>query len=212
MDRPALLTFDIFGTVVDWRRGLRGALARRGIALPDEAFDRVVDVQGEAERGRYRAYADVTALSLVGDLGLPLAEARAVGATIGTWPLYEDSRAGLARLLRLAPCAAMSNSDLAHGEQVQRALGFRLSAWIAAEESRCYKPAREFWSYMSRRLGVPFGRSWWHVSAYADYDLEAARALGLTCVYVARPHARPGPSHLAVRDLAELARRVGDLA
>ncbi len=212
MDRPALLTFDIFGTVLDWRHGLRASLARRGVALPDEAFDRVVDAQGEAERGRYRRYADITASSLVRELGLPLAEARAVGAAVGTWPLYEDSRAGLTRLLRHAPCAAMTNSDLAHGEGVQRTLGFRLSAWIAAEESRCYKPAPEFWAHVSRRLGVPFGRAWWHVSAYADYDLEAARALGLTCVYVDRPHARPGPAHLAVRDLAELARRVGDLA
>ncbi len=212
MDRPALLTFDIFGTVLDWRRGLRGALARRGLALPDGAFDRVVDAQGEVERGRYRPYADITAASLVRVLGLPLAEARAVGASVGTWPLYEDSRRGLLRLLRVAPCAAMTNSDLSHGEQVLRTLGFRLSAWIAAEESRCYKPAREFWAYVSRRLGVAFGRSWWHVSAYADYDLEAARALGLTCVYVDRPHARPGPAHLAVRDLADLARRVEELA
>jgi hypothetical protein len=47
------------------------------------------------------------------------------------------------------------------------------------------------------------------VSAYADYDLATARTLGLTCVYVERPHARPGPSDLAVADLDSLAERFG---
>ena len=52
------------------------------------------------------------------------------------------------------------------------------------------------------------GPAWWHVSAYADYDLVAARKLGLTCVFVGRPHARRGDPALAdvvVADLAELA-------
>jgi FMN phosphatase YigB (HAD superfamily) len=54
-------------------------------------------------------------------------------------------------------------------------------------------------------MGVPFGRDWWHVSAYADYDLVPARALGLTCVLVKRPHHRAGPADLVIEDLAELA-------
>lgn len=187
MERPALLTFDIFGTVLDWRRGLREAVAEHGASLDEETFDRVVDAQGAAEQGRFRSYAAITAASLVQELALPVPAARAIGRTVGTWPLYEDARPGLARLLRLAPCVATTNSDGAHGEQVQRALGFRLSGWISAEEARCYKPAAGVWRFASRRLGVPFGRHWWHVSAYADYDLETARSLGLTCVYVDRP-------------------------
>jgi len=208
MERPVLLTYDIFGTVLDWRRGLREAVARFGVGLRDEDFERVVDAQGAAEQGRYRSYEAITAASLVQELGLPLTVGRAIGASVGTWPLYEDARQGLARLLRLAPCAATTNSDCAHGEQVQVGLGFRLSAWISAEDARCYKPAAEVWMYTSRRLGVPFGRHWWHVSAYADYDLERARSLGLTCVYVERPHARIGPADLIVRDLPDLARRI----
>ncbi len=208
MERPRLLTYDIFGTVLDWRRGLREALARYGITLRDEAFDRVVDAQSLAEQGRYRSYEAITAASLVQELGLPLTAARAIGASLGAWPLYDDARSGLKRLLRFAPCVATTNSDRAHGEQVQGGLGFRLSAWISAEDARCYKPAAGVWTYASRRLGVPFGRHWWHVSAYADYDLERARSLGLTCVYVARPHARLGPADLTVRDLHDLARRI----
>lgn len=57
----------------------------------------------------------------------------------------------------------------------------------------------------SERLGVPPGPAWWHVSAYADYDLDPADMLGLTTFFVRRPHARPGRAENEVADLAGLA-------
>jgi len=206
--RPRLLTFDIFGTVLDWRRGLREATAAAGIALDDAAFDRVIDAQAADEAGPFRTYAEIAARSLTGVLGMAAGAAASIAAAAGTWPLYSDSREALRRMQSLVPCAATTNSDRSHGEQVQAALGFGLHAWICAEDVGAYKPDPRVWLAASARLGVEPGPSWWHVSAYGDYDLETARSLGLTCVYVRRPHARPGPSDLAVADLAELADRV----
>jgi 2-haloalkanoic acid dehalogenase type II len=206
--RPTLLTFDIFGTVLDWRRGLRQSLRRRGSELRDVDFDRVIDAQASIEQGPFRPYASVVASSLVRVLGLPPHTARAIGAEAGTWPLYPDAREALRRLRQAAPCVATTNSDQAHGRQAQRELGFDLDGWITAEEIRCYKPDPAFWRHVAARRGTGFGRGWWHVSAYADYDLGTARRLGLTSVFVARPHARPGPADLHVRDLAELAARL----
>jgi len=203
--RPSLLTFDIFGTVLDWRRGMRDAVTRAGGAWDEGTFDRVVDVQGRAEGGPFRRYAEITAESLVAVSGLSPAAAAKIGDTVGTWPPYPDSPEGLRRLLRVAPCAAMTNSDRAHGDQARAGLGFDLTHWICAEESRVYKPSPEVWRYLSKKLDVPFGPAWWHVSAYGDYDLATARSLGLTCVYVERPHARPGPADIHVGDLIELA-------
>ncbi len=202
---PTLLTFDVFGTVLDWRRGLRDALAGEGISLDDDAFDRVIDAQAAAESGSFRRYADITAESLESVLGASPEAAARIGADVGTWPPYADAAEGLRRLMRIAPCVAITNSDLHHGVQAQKGLGFRLDDWICAEESRCYKPDPEVWRFVSERRGAAFGPTWWHVSAYADYDLVTARDLGLTCVYVARPHARPGPKDVAVGDLLELA-------
>jgi len=206
--QPTLLTFDIFGTVLDWRRGLRESLRRRGSELRDVDFDRVIDAQASIEQGPFRPYASVVASSLVRVLGLPPHTARAIGAEAGTWPLYPDAREALRRLRQAAPCVATTNSDQAHGRQAQRELGFDLDGWITAEEIRCYKPDPAFWRHVAARRGTRFGRGWWHVSAYADYDLGTARRLGLTSVFVARPHARPGPADLHVRDLAELAARL----
>jgi 2-haloalkanoic acid dehalogenase type II len=204
--RPLLLTFDVFGTVLDWRRGTIEAVARAGGALDEARFDDVVDAQGRLEKASPgRRYRDIVAESLVEVAGIAPDAAGEIAPAAGRWPLFADSAAALARLQRIAPCGAMTNSDRAHGEQVQEQLGFRLAHWWCAEDIGCYKPEPGVWEHASRAAGVPFGPGWWHVAAYADYDLAPARRLGLTTVYVERPHRRPGAADLAVPDLAALA-------
>ncbi len=209
---PVLLTFDIFGTVVDWRSGLRADLAACGVSLSDADFDRVIDAQAMDEAAPFRTYREVTAASLVRVLGLDPAKADAIGQNVGRWPLFPDARDGLRRLQQRAACVAMTNSDRVHGGQVQEQLGFPLSDWVCAEDVRVYKPRAEFWHAVAARRGVRPGPAWWHVSAYGDFDLAIARRLGLTTVFVARPHARPGRADLRVADLAELADRVAQTA
>lgn len=194
-----LLTFDIFGTVLDWRRGLG--------KLSDAQFERVIDRQGQLEAGPWRSYAEIVAQSLVECARFDALSAAAEGAEAGRWPLFADSAMALRTLRAIAPCAAITNSDRAHGEDVQAQLGFRLDGWICAEEVRAYKPDERMWQAAAKKLGISFSRDWWHVSAYADYDHETARKLGLTCVLVQRPHSRPGPADVVVRDLAELVAR-----
>ena len=202
---PILLTFDIFGTVLDWRRGLREALRSQGAAIDDATFDRVLDRQAELEHGPFRLYAEIVAISLVEVVGIDATAARGIGDRAGEWPLYPDSSAALARLMRIAPCVATTNSDLAHRAQIEAQLGFPLSDWVCAEELRIYKPDEQVWHRTAARLEVPLDRAWWHVSAYGDYDLVTAARLGLTGVYVTRPHARPGPAQLEVATLLDLA-------
>lgn len=187
-----LVTFDIFGTVVDWRAGL-GA----------EDFDRIVDVQGREEQARFRPYREIVKLSLMEVRGMKPEEADRIAANAGRWPLFPDSREALRRIQAVVPCGATTNSDRAHGEQVQEQLGFRLAHWFCAEDLGFYKPSPKVWEAVSRIC--PFGPDWWHVSAYADYDLDVANRLGLTTVFVSRPHARPGRAAMAVKDLVELA-------
>ncbi len=206
---PSLLTFDIFGTVVDWRRGLAEAAMEHGIQVGDREFDAVIDHQARAEAGAYRPYMDILAESLTGVLRMDRRAARAIAAEAGRWPLFSDSADGIRMLMRVAPCVAMTNSDQEHGVQVQHQLGFRLSGWICAEDVRCYKPAGEFWTAVASRRRKTFGPSWWHVSAYADYDHETAGRLGLTTVFVPRPHSRWGPSIVTAADLRALATSLG---
>ena len=202
---PRIFAFDIFGTVLDWRTGLGDSLKKLGRELGPGDFDKVIDAQGADEQGPYLTYRDITVRSLTKVLGLSAEQAGAIGESVGRWPLFADSRAALKRLMGAAPCVAMSNSDRLHADQVQEQLGFRLSDWVSAEEARLYKPAPEFWRLTAKRRSVSLDRSWWHVSAYADYDLRVARELGLTCIFVSRGHSRPGWAHHTVKDLNELA-------
>jgi 2-haloacid dehalogenase len=202
---PALLTFDIFGTVIDWQEGLRAELAARGIPLDARLFDEVLADQERAEKSLvFQKYADIMAWSLAKRLGVPPPEALAIGRRIGTWPLFADARAALSDLLAKVPCVAMTNSDKIHGEQVEEQLGYRLSAWMCAEEVGVYKPAASFWHEVARRRGIAPDKNWWHVAAYADYDLATAHSLGLTTVFVKRPHGRSGPADVIVDDLRQL--------
>lgn len=201
---PELITLDIFGTVLDWRAGLESACVAAGRPMGCGEFDRIVDLQGELEQGEFLRYAEITARSLRQVLGLDGETAARLAAGVGDWPLYPDARAALRALVRICPCAAMTNSDRAHGERIRRRLGMRLSDWLCAEEARVYKPNPRFWELMAERRGIEPGRRWWHVSAYADYDLAVANALGLTTVFVRRAHSRPGPASHTVRDLDEL--------
>ena len=186
--------------MLDWRTGIETSCRKAGRPLREGEFDRIIDAQGEAEQGAFLDYATVTRRSLVDVLGLDATKAAAIAAEVGSWPLYPDAPA-LKALMRLAPCGAMTNSDRAHGEDVQTRLGFRLSAWLCAEDAGVYKPNPAFWTRMASLCGIEPSADWWHVSAYADYDLDAASRLGLTTVFVSRPHARQGAASHAVSDL-----------
>ncbi len=208
MREPSLLTFDIFGTVVDWRRGLMEMGHAQGARIGEREFDAIIDAQARLEAGPYRSYAEIVADSLVQVVRMPRKRALAIGARAGLWPLFPDAADGLRMLMRRVPCVAMTNSDPVHGRQVQDQLGFRLSGWICAEDVRCYKPDARFWMAVGARLGVAPGPEWWHVSAYADYDHVTAARLGMTTVFVDRPHARWGPSTHRATDLRALAARI----
>jgi 2-haloacid dehalogenase len=207
--KPSLMTFDIFGTVIDWRRGLTEAAHAHGIEVDERGFQAVIDFQALAESQPYRSYTDILAESLMRVLRMDRKASRAVAENAGRWPLFPDSADGLRTLMRAVPCVAMTNSDQEHGRQVQDQLGIRLSGWICAEDVRCYKPAPEFWIAVGSRRNVPFGPAWWHVSAYADYDLAAAGRFGLTTVFIERPHSVWGPSTLTATDLRALATSLG---
>lgn len=205
-ERPSLITFDIFGTVLNWSEGLSNDLRSLRFFFDLTRFNDVIDYQGVEEQKRFRRYAEITSDSLVEKLGLDAEAATKIAHAVGNWPLFSDSANGLRELMSIAPCVAMSNSDREHGEQVISQLGFKLSHWFCAEDIGVYKPNPEFWKIVSQRLNIPFSKRWWHVSAYADYDLSVAGELGLFRVFVSRNHCRPGDADLSVNNLQDLAR------
>jgi 2-haloacid dehalogenase len=225
-DRYTHLTFDCYGTLIDWERGilaaLRPVLARHGLALTD---DRILELYGEleaaAEAGPYRRYRAVLAAVLAGfgaRLGFaPSAEEReAFAASVGQWPPFPDTVEALQALGRRYRLVVLSNVDDDLFAQSARHLATDFAAVITAQQVGSYKPDRRNFRFALARLGAPPARVL-HVAQSLFHDIAPAKELGLTAVWVNRRHDRPGfgatpaataQPDLEVPDLRTLARLV----
>jgi 2-haloacid dehalogenase len=227
-DRFSVLTFDCYGTLIDWERGilaaLRPILERHGVALQD---DQILELYGEfeseAERGAYRPYAEILA-QVVDDFGRrlgfrPSAEERAeLAGSVGRWPPFPDTVEALHALADPYQLAILSNIDDALFAESSRLLATDFVAVVTAQHVGSYKPDPRNFQHLIERLRVP-DEQILHVAQSLFHDVTPAKEAGLATVWVNRRHDRPGfgatpPAtarpDLEVPDLATLARLVDE--
>jgi 2-haloacid dehalogenase len=221
-----VLTFDCYGTLVDWESGLlaalRPVLAAHGAAPGDEE---ILELHGSLESreaaGAYRAYREILGRVLDG-MGArwgftPRARERAAFASsVGEWPVFPDVPDAMRALSARYALGVVSNVDDDLFAATAAKLGARLDWVVTAQQVGAYKPSPRNFERAIARAGVPRGRIL-HVAQSKYHDVAPARALGLATVWVDRRHARPGAgatpradaeADLVVRDLAELAHRL----
>lgn len=223
MERYAAFTFDCFGTLVDWRRGMRAALRALPALGADAArADELIAARERAEqslqRGPFAPYREILAQSLSRawreTLGreLPPEQAAAFADAQADWPAFPDAPGALARLARLAPLALLSNSDPEPLRAcAERQLRAPIALYVDAARAGSYKPAPGHWRAALAVLGAEPARVL-HVSAYAYYDLRPAHALGFRTAFVARDGELPPadvPLAFRATDLADLADQLG---
>lgn len=202
---PRALSFDLFGTVVDWRTGVaresathlaaigRGDLDPHGFA--DAWRARYVPAMAaNARNPRGFVTLDILHREMLGDLlrhhGVdPVALDPALlddwtraWHRLDPWP---DSVAGLARLRRRVPVVTLSNGHVALVVALSRRAGLAWDAVLGAEFARAYKPAPAAYLGTAAALGLAPG-DLCHVAAHHS-DLAAARAHGLLTAYIDRP-------------------------
>lgn len=227
-ERFEALTFDCYGTLIDWESGileaLRALAGEHGDRLPDpeaclELFGRL---EAEAEGGGYRSYRAVlrdVATAFCIEVGLPPGEdgAERFAGSVPSWPAFADAPDALEALGRRWRLAIVSNvdDDLFDGSAARLGVGF--DQVVTAEQVRAYKPAPQHFTEVVRRLDLPRERVL-HVAQSLYHDIAPAKSLGFTCVWVNRRAGRPGsgatPPAIAspdmeVPDLATLARSAG---
>jgi hypothetical protein len=117
-ERPHFISFDIYGTVLHWFDGLADSLKAYDVKLDKDLFDQIKDFQGQAERESFRPYSEITAESLIQIVGLSKVAAEDIAKDCWRWPLFGDSQRGMQALMKIAPWAALTNSDLVHGRQI----------------------------------------------------------------------------------------------
>ena len=196
--RPTWITFDCYGTLVQWRETLGAALARvlaaRG--APDRLSDltaayrrREEDMEGERP---HRSFRDVTRNALRGaldDLGLSgeAADGDALVGAISAIPPFPDVPGALARLKAAGfRTCIISNTDrdIIAGTLVLLGAG-QIDRVVTAEEAGAYKPAAAIFEYAWSQLGIE-RRDVFHVAAGVRVDLAAARDLGFRAAWVNR--------------------------
>jgi 2-haloalkanoic acid dehalogenase type II len=220
----AALTFDCYGTLVDWETGLARDL-RAGLApIPNKTDDELLALyaraEEEAERPPFRPYAEVLrrALAAVGkSLNAPVRDAAALVAGLPSWPNYPDTNEALRRLQRRFRLCVVSNVDRDLFAKTEARLGIRFDAVVTADEVRSYKPARAHFDAALARLALPAERVV-HLAQSLHHDIATAGALGLRTVWIDRRAGRAGGATptggaaaaptLRLTTLAELADRV----
>jgi len=216
-----VLTFDCYGTLVDWETGIAAALdsllAEHGVELDrEDLLQLYAEFERAAQVGEFKPYREVLAAvvdrfaerfgfaATARDRGL-------LAASLGDWPVFPDTRAALESLAAHYRLAVLSNIDDDLFADTARHLGVEFEAVITAQQVGSYKPAPGHFHAALKRLAPR--EALLHVAQSLFHDVAVARSLGIATVWVNRRGKSEGgatPSSAArpdleVPDLASLA-------
>jgi len=220
-----VLTFDCYGTLVDWESGIASALGTL-LEAHDVELDResllelYAEVEPQAQAGDFKPYRQVLA-TVVDRFGERLgfepttAERGSLSESLGDWPVFADTREALASLARHYRLAVLSNIDDDLFAQTARHLGVEFAAVITAQQVNSYKPAPGHFHAALAQL-APRSEIL-HVAQSLFHDVAVAGDLGISTVWVNRRQDSSGgatpPStaqpDLEVPDLASLVALIG---
>jgi 2-haloacid dehalogenase len=200
-DHFDVLTFDCYGTLIDWEAGLlagvRAILDPRSIRVDDEdLLARYARHESAIESGPYVRYREVLARggdAVCSELGVTASpdELARFGGSVVDWPPFPDSTAALARLKERFALAVITNCDDDLFAASNRRLGVDFDFVITAQQCRSYKPNPRNFEVAFERIGRPTERVL-HVAQSLFHDHVPAKALGMTTVWINRRHDRSG--------------------
>jgi 2-haloacid dehalogenase len=199
--RFQVLTFDCYGTMIDWETGifsaLRPILAAHGKKIPDSALlELYSELEASAEQGEFRRYRDVLQ-AVVRGFGKRFgfsptdAEVRSLPESLRNWQPFPDTVEALRQLKSRYQLAVISNVDDDLFAATAPKLGVAFNHVITAQQAGCYKPCMRIFELAEERIGVTRGQ-WLHVGQSIYHDVVPAQSLGLATVWVNRPSPRPG--------------------
>jgi 2-haloacid dehalogenase len=221
--RYEILTFDCYGTLINWEAGILAALHRilsaHGKKMDNATLLKLYgDFEQRSEQGKFLPYREVLE-SVVRQFANELAftpiaeEVRSLPDSLSTWKPWPDTVAALRQLKTRFRLAILSNVDDDLFAHTRPQLEVDFDEVITAQQAQAYKPSLKLFELALSRINAPAHRVL-HVGQSIYHDVIPAQALGLATVWVNRPSARPGvgavkaaEAHpdLTVTNLAELA-------
>jgi 2-haloacid dehalogenase/putative hydrolase of the HAD superfamily len=215
------VTFDVYGTLVDWETGVYDAFSREasrdGYTLSrDELIPLFLQIQQDIKGGSYELYAEVlrrTAVQISRQLGWPLEPSRSgfLPDSMPRWPPFKETNPQLDKFRRKFEIGLVSNVDDKLLGLTRRHFKVDFDLVVTAQQVRSYKPDPAHFKEAERRIGGKKG--WVHVASSYFYDVEPCVKAKIPVVWVNRtkeelPAGARKPD-AEVKTLAEAAKLLG---
>jgi 2-haloacid dehalogenase len=221
--RFEILTFDCYGTLINWEDGILRCLHSLIDAHGNSADDAAIlamygELEAAAEQGEFRHYRQVLEV-VVRQFGKEFGftptqeQASSLAESLQQWKPWPDTVEALSSLRKKFKLAIISNVDDDLFAATRPQLKVDFSEVITAQQAQAYKPSLKIFELAMRRINVPPERIL-HVGQSIYHDVLPAKSLGIATVWVNRPSARSGVGavkssagqpDLQVYSLAELA-------
>jgi 2-haloacid dehalogenase len=221
--RFSIITFDCYGTLIDWETGILGAirpiLSAHHAHLTDADILRTYgEIEAEEESGSYQPYKEILTAVIRG-FGIRLGfvpseeEQQSLPNSLANWKPFPDTVAVLRRLKQKFKLGILSNIDDDLFSATAPQLEIEFDYVVTASQARAYKPALEIFRLAQKRIGLP-PQQWLHAGQSIYHDVIPARSMGIATVWVNRPSPLPnsgaakpaqGKPDVEVASLKELA-------
>jgi 2-haloacid dehalogenase len=189
------LTFDCYGTLIDWEAGiltaLRPILTTHGVTIYDnDLLEFYGEFEAKAEAGEYKTYRQILE-TVVGAFGHKFgfspsgAEAQALPQSMAYWLPFPDTVEALRKLHTRYKLAIISNVDDDLFAATAKLLQVPFDAVITAQQARSYKPSLNNFQLAVQRIGRPREKIL-HVAQSLYHDVAPTRTLGMKNVWVNR--------------------------
>jgi 2-haloacid dehalogenase len=193
---PKAITFDCYGTLIDWESEIQQFFAQRLALKQVEGIDtsalqtRWEEIQFSSIQQPYRPYRQVlqdTMKMAFDELHLPYDEkdGEAFAHAMGHWRPFPDTKDAILDLQKYVRVVLITNTDDAIIAETERTIGVKFDEIITAEQARAYKPSHKGFLLARERLGLQVAEIW-HAGFGFRYDIVPATELGYTTVWVNR--------------------------
>jgi 2-haloacid dehalogenase len=196
-----LITFDCYGTLIDWENGMLAALRpmfSRDGQKPDDArlLEFYGEIEAELESGPYLPYRQVlaeTAQQMGRRLGVEVSPRQGAefAESLTRWNPFHDTVVALQSMAKKFRLGIISNVDDDLFTETRKKLPVEFAFVVTAQQVRSYKPAQQNFQEALRRGGVDKTQVL-HAGQSLYHDVAPANALGIRNVWVNRPSVRPG--------------------
>ncbi|HJT16627.1 MAG TPA: HAD-IA family hydrolase [Thermoanaerobaculia bacterium] len=197
MPRFDVITFDCYGTLIDWRSGIRAAFQSAGVD-PDDALRKYMQLEPEIEQG-YRPYREV-----LREVGQRIAPGVRLDETLPSWKPFVDTNAALQRLraagIRLGILSNVDDDLLA---ATRKHFTVDFDVIVTAQQVRSYKPGHAHFIEARRRIG---DARWLHAAQSDFHDIVPANELQIPNAWINRLGERALPGGEPAYEFPDLAK------